>query len=565
VNDALNPLDQSASPATAAHTAATQNWARNLTVLAQTQPELADEIGSPPQDVEWVFARDGALTARRAGAWLSGCSLPVRAARQMLETLNCQSSIACALAPMHGGEIEVILEKLAPSQGVIVLIPQKDDLRMALACCDFSTDLRRHRLWFAAGLQWEGQLQTLLARQEGMPLPGEFIRTIAVPEELTYQLIDPAQRIISQATAQRTRQIAALTAEHKQPSAPTGRLTVVAPSLFRLWNNAGPVLAEIFAAVFPAQQTDRLDADDPAGSSGLRLAQMAGRCDAVVSADLSRQRLGIVVAATTPVITWLTALPIPPYSEQSPGDGLLLADACWCEAARAAGWPASRLAVAAWPSRSASAAPAAPAKLSLIADMYDLQTPKARLNLSSQHLLWELIRDELVANPAILEGDVERYLDQRRRRLDISQEGFDRDLFVQRLILPAYQQGLARWLKQSGLPFGVYGTGWDQCPEFAGLWGGPVKTRQQFDAAIAASAVLLYAWPESYAHEMDYLGKPVLRPGALSRGSLLRQAADLLSAPPLSAPPCGGSAAFQAQDLAVATVLRLVQGPNAAG
>ncbi len=554
----LDLPDQSAPQETAAHAAAAQHWAGNLSALRQTQPQLAEAVGAVPEDVEWVFGRDGALTARRAGTWLSGCSLPVRAARQMLDTLNCQASIACVLAPVHGAQIEVILEKLAPSQGVIVVMPQQDDLRLALCCGDFSADLRRHRLWFAAGPQWETQFESLLASQEGLPLPGEFIRTIVVGEELVKQLIEAAQRIISQATARRSQQVAELVVGCRKPSAATLRLAVVAPSLFRVWNNAGPVLAKIFAAEFPADQLDRLDVDDPAGSSGLRLGQIAGRCDAVVSADLPRQQLGTVVPASTPIITWLTALPIPPFSAQSPRDALLLADGRWRDAAASAGWPEARLAVAAWPQRTAAAAPMTPAPaLSLIADMYCLQTPIAQLNLSSHHLLWEMIRDELLDNPSILEGDVEHYLDRCRRRLDISQEGFDNGLFIQRLVLPAYQQGLAQWLGESGLSFGVYGLGWDQYPEFRGIWGGPVKTQEQFDAAVAASAALLYGWPDSYGHEMDSLGRPVLRLGGRSRGSLLRRAAEMLSAAPSSA-----SATSQAPPLSVKTILRLVQTPH---
>jgi hypothetical protein len=523
--------------------------------------ELANAIAPEPADVEWVFGRDGALTARRGGTWLSGCSLPVRAARQMLETLNCEASIACVLAPVHGAQIEVILDKLAPSQGVIALMPQIDDLRLALCCCDFSADLLRKRLWFAAGPQWETQLESLLASHEGMPLPGEFIRTIVVGEELAQQLIEPAQRLISQATARRGRQVAELLAECKTPEVPTGRVVVVAPSLFRIWNNAGPVLAGVLAAEFPTEQLDRLDPDDPAGSSGLRLGQLAERCDALVSADLPRQQLGAVVPASTPIITWLTTPQIPAFSPQSPRDALLLADAGWRDAALRAGWPEARLAVALWPQRQTPTTTIShPRALSLIADTYCLKTPKAKLNLSSQHLLWEMIREELLGDPSILQGQVEHYLDRCRRRMDISEEGFDRDLFIGRLVWPAYQQGLARWLHESGLPFAVYGMGWDQYPEFRGIWGGPVKTQAQFDAAVAASAALLYGWPQSHAHEMDCFGKGVLRPGGLSRKSLQDKAAEMLSAAPSSV-----LAASQAQALSVGTILRLIQSPVAEG
>jgi hypothetical protein len=209
--------------------------------------------------------------------------------------------------------------------------------------------------------------------------------------------------------------------------------------------------------------------------------------------------------------------------------------------------------------------------LSLIADTAVLPTPKAQLNLSSHHLLWELIRDELLDNPTVLDGDVEHYLDQRRRRLHISSEGFDGALFLRRLVLPAYRQGIARWLRRLGLPLAVYGLGWDQCPEFSGIWGGAIKTREQFNAAVAASAVLVYAWPESYCHEMDSLGKPVLRVGAQHRGLRAGTLAELLSAQaartPESKTPASGCAlgASQGEVLSVGAILRLVQTADVVG
>src|SRR6202035_5470454 len=108
-----------------------------------------------PAGVDWVYARDGSLTARDSTGWVSGCSLPLRAAQAMLQQLTVTGVVACFLSPVHGAQVRAALDKLDASQAVIALMPEMRDLRIALGCFDFSDDIQRHRLWFAWGENWE--------------------------------------------------------------------------------------------------------------------------------------------------------------------------------------------------------------------------------------------------------------------------------------------------------------------------------------------------------------------------------------------------------------------------
>ena len=553
------PTAAARAAATAAHHQAVRQWNANLRALNFAQPQLAASLSLMPDQVEWVFARDGALSARQSDQWLAGCSLPARAAQQMLSRLSLDGVVACMLAPAHAQQIHAALDRLAAAQAIIAVIPEIDDLRMALACGDFADDIQRHRLWLVAGGAWETQLESLLAEQPGLPTPTQFIRPTTVGEDVAQRIIGAAERIFSQATAQRACQSADWVARQTTRKTPAirdakpsaSRLLVVAPSHFRLWNNSGSSLAAILAGRFAGHDAVRLDVDDPAQASGLMLAKSAADCDALVTANLPRASFGAVVAAAMPIITWQTTPAIPAYSGDYPGDALLVADAAWLPVARAAGWPASRLAVAAWPT--SPHAPVPIGALALIADTSGLQTPKSKLRLSSHHLLWEFIRDELLDNPFALGTNLDGYLAERRRKLGISPEGFDAAMFAGQLILPAYQQGLARRILAAGLPLRLWGNGWNELPELSSAWAGPAASAEQFAAAVAASSALVHPLPQHYAHEVDSLNRSVLRPDGRNWTPWISRTRQILAAP--SCP------AADSQPLAEATILRLLDVP----
>src|SRR4051812_34560819 len=77
---------------------AARNWKRNLAALATSVAQINPQT-------EFVFARDGALTALQDGKWWGGCSVPEKAAEELLQTLNITSPVACFLCPTHSAQI----------------------------------------------------------------------------------------------------------------------------------------------------------------------------------------------------------------------------------------------------------------------------------------------------------------------------------------------------------------------------------------------------------------------------------------------------------------------------
>lgn len=498
---------------TAADRRAAECWRANRDAIASTQPNL--ELGEEAApEMEWLFARDGSLSARDPlGQWWAGCSLPRRAGAAMLRKLDVRGVTACLLAPTHAGQVTAALAKLQPQQAVIAIQPDLAEARLILCCADFADDLRRHRLWLAVGPDWSAQLRQVFADQPGLPTPSQFIRLPIAVDDVVTPIIRAAEAIFNEVNAARTQQLSHL--------APRGgdRLLVVAGSRFRLWDDAGDALVR---ALSPDANVATLNPDDPAQSSSLALALAVQDCRAVVIPDRFRADLPPVLPREVRVVTWLTQPRLPAYNPDHANDALLLADENWTALAKSAGWPASSLAIAHWPSLELPA-PAEPT-VALICDTAPLDTPTRELELSSHHVLWEMIRADVLADPFALRDDVVSFIDRRRAKLGISDEGFNRDLFIARLVVPAYQQAIATRLLRADLPLQIYGRGWDGLsPQFAAAHQGPIQTRDQFLRAAGSATALIYPFPLRQRHAIHALGRPIVGP-ASRESELLNEA-----------------------------------------
>lgn len=495
---------------TAASARAEWNWRANLAALAGPQPWIVDAAGSLPADVTWIFGRDGFLTCHDVtGRWWAGCSLPKRAGDAMLKTLDVRGVMGCFLAPAHAGQVAAALERLKPEQAVLVIQPELADLRVLLGCGDFAEDINKHRLWFATGTDWRGMLSATFERHPGLPTPVQFIRTQTTEDELVNQLIPLAEKVLNAVNDSRTKRLQEVArpvanGEQARGSHESKRLLLLAPSHFRLWDDAGHALL----GALSSERSRHLDPDDPAQSSAMGLALAAGESDAIVTANVARAGLPAGVPDRVAVLTWVTQPRIPAPNARFARDGLLLADPTWLNAAKSAGWPAARLRVAYWPTEFIE--PPTGISLALIANTSTLEIPVTRLDASSHHVLWEMIRSELAADPFSLGTDVNGFLARRREKLGISAEGFDQALFIDQLIVPAYQQALAKMLFDAGLPIKLYGMGWNQLLQLRDAWEGNMETRQAFREAVRGAAVLVHAWPIRYGHPIDALGRPVL-------------------------------------------------------
>jgi hypothetical protein len=317
---AMPSLAPAAPVAREADSLADSNWRTNLAALTQAQPALAARLEGRSVRATWVFGRDGALTARdETGQWWAGCSVPAAGAQAMLRSFTCSGTAACFLRPPTAAAVRAALDKLRRNQAIVAIAADLDAVRVMLHCERFAEDIRAHRLWFVAGDDWEAQLAALLRANDGLPTPSQFVRLTDGNEELAEAMIAPAQRAFSEIAQQRAAAIGAL--QTKPASSPHG-LCIVAPTHFRLWDDAGHALASVAAHLGGSH----LDPDDPACAAPLALARAAAGCSAVVMPNAGRADLPNVIAMTTPWISWLTAPRIPAFSAAGPRDVLLVAD-----------------------------------------------------------------------------------------------------------------------------------------------------------------------------------------------------------------------------------------------
>jgi hypothetical protein len=457
-----------AGPATAAARRAAANFAANLAALADTQPRLVEAVGSALPAMDFIFGRDGYLTAFDAqGLWWSGCSLPKRANAAMLRSLKGSGPASCLLAPPHAASVRVSLEMTGSASAVHAILTAEPDLQglsILLACDDFSAEVRSHRLWFAWGAEWVRELEKLFEEQPGLPTPSQFIRVPATQQTTIESMIGPAQAVFTAALARRSaraREIRDAWRPGGDQSA--GALCVITTRQFSLWGDAAFTLGaalrigpprtgaamtvadrapspaqgdghsrqfhfqsstgggkeSIVPAVIHAPILRSIYLDEPLHGSPLAMLSAAVDCDAVVTADVARADMTELLPRDLPWITWMTTPRVPAFAAAGPNDALLVADPSWKRNAVEAGWPGGRVEVARWPdlvaiwtgdAAGASDALAAivvePAApaLAIIADTCPLDPPERLEDFSSQRLLWNSIRMELEADPLMLAG-----------------------------------------------------------------------------------------------------------------------------------------------------------------
>ena len=488
-----------------------RNFVESLAALQRVQPALAKRLESPLPTWEWVSGRDGALTGRSSdGEWIGDCSIPYAAAVKMLSSVELRGALACLLAPTHGMMIKRALELLGPGQGLIVIVPCQKDLVAAMHCLNLADDIEHHRVLFTAGDQWKQDLEALFREFPGLPTPNLFVRPSTTPTETAHPLIEGAQAVFRDVIALQGQKLEQLARTRVDLS--PDRVCVVAPSTFRLWDDAGSVVADLLEDA-DGLEVRRFDPDRPSTGSNLALAEAVRGCGALLTANVGRSDVPQgVVPAETAWITWATSDTIPSGERRGVRDRLLVADERWTAEAIRLKWPVECVLVAAWPAEPVAEAAGGP--VTLIVNTRPIRTDidDQTFEFSSHMVLWELIASELTANPLLVAGDAGSYLASRMQRLSISSEGFDRGLFLEQLVYPAYHQGLVRLLTRAGIPVRVWGAGWDQISEFAGISGGPIDSRRELRTAIQCSGALLRPWPGGYAHGIEAFTRAVVTP-----------------------------------------------------
>lgn len=529
-------LSQQESTATSAARAAGRCLAANLRALRSAQRDLADAVERMILDVEWVYARDGSLTAMEHGRrWWAGCSLPKKAASFMLQKADLSANVICFLTPSYAAQLRVCLDRMHGGQAVIALCPSLASLKVILACDDFAADIAAHRLYFAWGENWLAALDQLLIATPGLPTPGAFVRPIAVDTSAADALIPPAQQVFSQIAQRRSDEIVRLRGNWRPAN--RGKICLVAPSQFRLWDDTGHALHATLARASGGERFIPLDTDDPASASPLALTMAASDAGALVTPNVCRAMLPDLIALEMPWVTWITSPRIVPFSRCGPKDALLLADPGWIALARQAGWPAERLFPAGWPAGAVARVggpvpgvyvmPRNPV-VSIFRHTQPLDPPPRVKDFSSQRVLWDAIAQRLLTDPLSAGDAPEALLREEAKRARLDESTLESAAFLELLIPNAIAQGMARLLIAEGIAVKLYGRGWDTLDEFKDHAAGPLATRQQFELAVHESTAIIHVEPGLGAHPGEALGKPVIR-GHRRRDALLRSVRSALA------------------------------------
>ncbi len=497
---------------------AEKNWRRNIASLAITQPTTVETLGRFYVDRHWIFARDGSLTALEpTGRWWADCSVPLLASRALLKTLTAGHAGSCLLSPPNAAMVVAAQERIGFSVPLFVIQPDLDIARMILSCHDFSDQIARKRLWLGAGSSWPEELLNVFDRYPGLATPGQFIRTKLTPDSIAVPLVAEAQNVFSTVASQRAERITELQSS-AVPNDSSADLTnrkqalLIGPAEFRLWEDGAHVLHQQISDEF---NVNWFDTTDPLNSSPIALLQAAQHSGCIMSANLCRADCNHLLSKDTPWITWMTQPGAPQFQAAGPHDALILADAAWRKYATIAGWPEDRVKIHGWPESSPALSlnPRIHATdLAMIVDTHRLEIPASVKQFSSHRLLWELIEEELAVNPFAIDT-VDDYLTDRSGQLNIAADALDRRTFIDRLILPAYQQSVARVLITSRVPLALWGQGWSELEEFTAAARGELTDRQTFHSAVSSAKAILHCWPDRSAHPITALGKPLVYPG----------------------------------------------------
>jgi hypothetical protein len=528
------PLKLEIRPPNAADARAQANWQRNIAALEKIQPDLPQWLKEIPTPLQWTFGRDGYLTARDRATWFTGCSVPLLAGRQMLKSLDLVGTVGCFVCPWHAGQLRACFEKIQLNQAIVAIVADPLTLAVMLRCDDFAPELDAGRLYFAAGWNWAEQLAEIFKSHPGLPTPLNFVRTVLLDDTELNRFTAEAQQVISAETQRRSQRIA-LARDSRQrrlraSGARTGRVLVVAPSRFHMADLSGITLSAALCQTKPAAKAFvEFDPDDARFASPVAAAMAAENAEAVVTANTFRKNLPGVIADSMPWITWVTQGPngIQSPEANSPNDRLLLADPQWRHAARAAGWSDEKIEIAAWPAFLGLQLPQIARRgmdLGLLADTCPLDVPERLKGFSSHAVLWELIARELLEDPLALRSDAHEYLRQRMKQLNVAGDNFDAVFFLERLILPAYHQGLVRGLIAAGLPVVPMGKGWSEISEFAPAAKETIDNAGEIHAKLSRCAALIHPLPIDWAHAVGALGLPVVQPTGMDWKELIAAA-----------------------------------------
>lgn len=542
---------------------------RNQSALRLAQPEWDGVLAglAIPPGYRPTAGRDGAATytwqgpgqgpsGEPAGGWWTGCSVPREASRQMLDTLSPSADVAIYLHPMHPAAITEALTVLGPDRVLVALLcepdgraPSPGELALFLSCEDFSMPIADHRLIFAAGIETGmGALADVLSRRPGMKMPGMFVRTSHLTDEAARTTIEACQRVLANVGAERNRRLSELHVRSAGARHGRGtRIVAETASRFVLWHDWAALLGGVAAAV-PGFEASYWRRDDPMQADpSYLLSLLVEPARALLVCDFFRAQGGGLLPGSLPVLTWVTrAGELPPFTpaERTAGDLLLLSDPAMATAARKAGWPADRTALASPPARPPTAAPDVPPHLALITDTRPVVIASFMEEFSSLRTVWEQVEANLRRNPLAVGGDIAAFVDRARQGVGVAEAEFPLARMVEEMALPLWQQEIVRLLAEAGVAVRLYGRGWgDIAPPAGVVWGGPVESAADLLLAVGRATGLICPVPTGAdalpKHPCTRAGRPVLFASG-SAAALVAAARAMVGSGPGAESPVGG-------------------------
>jgi hypothetical protein len=496
------PLD-----GTRALSAARANYSANLEALKVVFPRLYDQLPRELPEMEWLYARDGSLSARTPDRqWLADCSVPARLASLALKKVDLTGVVTCLLAPAHAQEIVAAFDKLAPHQGLVVVQPSERAFVIALACADFSEAIRSKRLFPIVGPAWEREFGRLYEQFPALAPPAMMVRLPLAPQWLV-ERITPAMDNLVQ--AQLGRHAVALSRAAMRTVSETARgVLAVASSRVTMFGDAGSSLLSLASR---DREIDVVDTNECVNAASLAIAIAAQRIDAgvLVAADLGRADLPAVVPAGVAWVTWCTQGRIPKFdARQGPRDRLLLIHPSLQPAARAVGWPDDRISIATDPT---GARPLESDALpTIFFDLPKIEVPAQINEYSSHRLLWDRIAHEIAKDPFGHRPPVLEYIRSIGRSLGIERDALPTDLVLHKLIEPLFAKSIALHLHAAGHKFWIVGSGWDAVPELASHERCPVVDAHTWDDALRHANAIFDVWPATPLHRSRFVGRPVV-------------------------------------------------------
>ncbi len=532
---------------TVAHRRAQNNLASNSDALG---------AGFTLTDVEFIFGRDGSLTARDGdGNWFSGSSLPRRVAEKLLEKFTIRGQSACMLAPTHPSQIACVLARLERSQALMAMVPDGVTASLFLSCEDFSSDLRAGRLHLIFGKDWAKQLEEVLNGNPGLAVPTQFIRLPISDAAVVDGMIPESQRVFSQVNARRNAMIGSIRSNSLGWTSQTLKLCVVAPSGKRMFDDSTSQLRRLLDDASAGDiQTCIFDPDEPGRNSTLQFAQLASTCNAILAADLGRSDLPNLVDNRTSWITWVTGIRIPSPVPAATSDRLLLCDPSLTPRALAAGWKEPQISCARW--QSIELAGSGDGHLAIFADTSLIEIPDAISDYSSHELLWDALVADIARDPiAVYERSAE-LLNERALQFQIAPAAIDTHLWLESLIVPAYQHAIARLLIHSNIPLKLFGRNWAKIEDLRPHSAGDVTSATDFEKHLTVCSGVVHSLPIDVPSAANFMNRAVLRPQRRDAKAFIKDAREAVRGRPTVA--VGGLAFRNEPEISLALIRKLV-------